>query len=64
MMTELWWKAAIAAVLTVVAAKSLGCAWNAFLLFSASFVGWTAALLLLAAVGGWISERRKAKRGG
>ena len=59
MMTELWWKAFLGAVVTTAAAKLLGCRWGVFLLFAAAFSGWAAALVLLTVISGFLERRKK-----
>ena len=59
MMTELWWKAFLGAIVTTAAAKALGCRWGMFLLFAAAFIGWAVALILLTAISGFLQEKRK-----
>lgn len=65
MMTELWWKAFLAAIITGIIAKLFGCEWGFFLLFSVSFLGWAFGLILFTIVGervysAW--KKRKEKR--
>ena len=65
MMTELWWKAFLAATITAIVAKLLGCKWGIFLLFSVSFIGWSFGLILSLIVGEWaysVWKKRKEKR--
>ena len=59
MMTELWWKAFLGAIVTTAAAKALGCRWGMFLLFAAAFSGCAAALILLTVISGFLQEKRK-----
>ena len=59
MMTELWWKAFLGAIVTTAAAKALGCRWGIFLLFAAAFSGWAAALILLTAISGFWEKRKR-----
>ena len=59
MMTELWWKAFLGAIVPTAAAKALGCGWGMFLLFAAAFIGWAVALILLTAISGFLQEKRK-----
>lgn len=53
MMTELWWKAFLAALITVIAVKLFGCKQGVFLLFSISFIAWAFGLILFAVAGEW-----------
>ena len=46
MMMEFWWKVFLAAVLTAIVAKLFRCPWNIVLLFSVSYIGWTALWIL------------------
>ena len=69
MMTEIWWKVLLAAIITTIitaiAAKLFGCTWGIFLLFSISFIGWSLILVLFVIVGEWgysAWKRRKEKR--
>lgn len=69
MMTEIWWKAFLAAIITaiitVVVAKLFGCEWGIFLLFSISFIGWSFGLVLFVIVGERVYsvwKKRKEKR--
>ena len=67
MMTELWWKAFLAAIITSIVAKLLGCKWGIFLLFSVSFIGWSFGLVLLVVVGErvysvWKKRKEKKQR--
>lgn len=62
MMTEIWWKVFIAAILTVIAAKIFGCPLGIFLLFSVSFIGWAVGLILLMVVGEWACDFWKKRK--
>ena len=61
MMTELWWKAFLGAIVTTAAAKALGCRWGIFLLFAAAFSGWAVAFILLAVISGFLERRKNEK---
>ena len=61
MMTELWWKAFLGAIVTTAAAKVLGCRWGMFLLFAAAFSGWTAMLILLTVISGFLGRKKNEK---
>ena len=61
MMTELWWRAFLWAIVTTVAAKVVGCRWGNFLLFAAAFLAWAAALILLTVVAGFFERRKNEK---
>lgn len=63
MMTEIYWKAFLAAIITVIAAKFFGCNWGIVLLFAISFIGWIIGLILLIAVSEWLRDLwKKLKR--
>lgn len=71
MMTEIWWKVLLAAIITTIitaiVAKLFGCTWGTFLLFSISFIGWAFGLILFVIVGEWtysVWKKRKEKRKG
>lgn len=49
MMTEIYWKAFLAAIITVILVKLFGCKWGILFLFAASFIGWVMGFILLIA---------------
>lgn len=56
MMTEIWWKVFLAAIITAIAAKLFGCKWNIVLLFAVSSIGWLTVLILLIVVSQWLHD--------
>lgn len=62
MMTEIYWKAFLAAIITAAAVKLFGCKWGFVFLFAASFIGWVFGLILFIGVAEWLGNfwnRRK-----
>lgn len=53
MMTEIWWKVFLAAIITAVIAKALGCTLGIVAIFAYAFIGWTAVIFILL----WLFDR-------
>lgn len=56
MMTEIWWKAFLAAIITAILAKLFGCKLGIVFLFAVSFISWVIGLILLIAVSEWLRD--------
>lgn len=56
MMTEIYWKAFLAAIITAIVVKLFGCKWGIVLLFAASFIGWVVGLILLIVATEWLRD--------
>lgn len=65
MMTELWWKAFLAAIIIIVIAKIFGCTWGIAKIFFVGFLGCIVGIILLIFISNLITElccaRRKKK---
>jgi len=61
MMTELWWKVFLAAIVTTGLAKLFGCPFNMALLFAVSFIGWAIGFILIISISNtvwkWFKKR-------
>lgn len=57
MMTEIWWKVFIFAIVTVVVVKLLGFSASILKIFSLAFLGWAVALILLSVISGLIWDK-------
>ncbi|MDP6685625.1 MAG: hypothetical protein QGI05_01585 [Candidatus Omnitrophota bacterium] len=62
MMTELWWKAFLTAIIIIVIAKALGCTWGIAKIFFVGFLGSIIGIILLILISNFIWELWKARR--
>lgn len=60
--TNLYWMAFLASIITGIIAKLFGAPWNIFFLFAVSYISWIVGLLLLIMVSNFLSEKRTRKK--